>query len=633
MKSGVLRTAPWPWALLLLMLLARPAAAQEDLFGVPGLPGSPGAEENFSVTARLLYPEQAPGGRTVAEVRFACSADFYVWHESIAIEVVADPVEGAAGAGVVVPGIEVGRIILPEPKEKFDKFAGGAVRYLDGEFTATAILDIAPGVAPGDYDLTLDVRFTGCGPDICQFPRHEARVRLTVLSDAAPVPIVLPEGATVQPTGEEAAAAPVAVPAPAEPVPAGEPPEGWFAGRTPLVAVLVAYLVGLALTFTPCVYPLIPVTVSLIGATAGGRRLDALVRSLVYVFGISVTYSIAGVAAAATGGMFGAWAQHPAVYLVLAVLFVLLAGAMLDLYAIDISSQRMQRLQVGLRGRAGLVGIWLIGLLSGAAATACIAPLIVGAFAYVLQHGSLTLGWLIFFAMAWGMGTPLVVLGTFTGLLKALPRSGEWMVAVKRVFGLALLGVAVWFVGKSRVLPDLWFRMLAGSFLLGAGVFVGAFGALGGKSDWRARARKVAGLLLLAGALVAFFQAFLPGASAPAAGPAGVEWVKSEETALAQAAAEGKPVLLDFWADWCAPCHRMFAVTFRDPRVIAESRRFVCAKVDLTDWSDPGVRRVRQKYGVWAAPTVVLVRPGSEPKSFAGYLGPDEMLAFMRSVR
>ncbi|MHC4480296.1 MAG: protein-disulfide reductase DsbD family protein, partial [Planctomycetota bacterium] len=488
-----------------------------------------------------------------------------------------------------------------------------------------------------DHRLAFEVRYTGCGPDVCQFLRQSPSAVLSVLpAQQAAGPSALPEAG-----GEQPAAAAEPPPAAAPPEPGGEaiplsaapPQEGPFAGRGPVVAVLLSFLAGLGLTFTPCVYPLIPVTVSLVGATAGGSRLDGLVRSLVYVFGISVTYSLVGVVAAATGGMFGAWLQHPAVYVALAVLFVLLAGAMFDLYSIELASQRTQRLQAGLRGRAGMAGIWVVGVLSGAAATACIAPVIIGVLSYVAQRGSMLLGFLMFFAMAWGMGVPLIAAGTFSGVARSLPRSGEWMVAVKRIFGLALLAVAVYFVGKSRLLPAEWFRMLVGAFLVGAGAFAGAFDVLSPRAGAWPRLRKAAGALLIVAALMVLFGPYLRGATTvPAPEADSVRWLQSEPEALARARAEGKPVLLDFWADWCAPCKRMFQVTFRDPRVVAESRRFVCARIDVSRPDAPAVQALLEEYGVRGVPATVLIGPAGRRRSHSGYLDPDDVLRFMRSL-
>ncbi len=610
------RACKWLAGLCLpLLLLGQAAIAQEDLLDLPRLLASPGGE-SFRVEARLPYPEQPAGSQTLLEIDFSCAPEHYVWHDSIKVEL------------APTDGITPGRLLLPAPKKKYDPFAEKEVEYLDGAFTAQLELNIARDAAPGDRNLELVIRYTGCAPDICTFPRHRASVRLAVL----------PEGTAAAPRVEAVAPSPAPTLLPPslteQLTPMTDLRAGVLAGRSPLVAILIAFLVGLGLTFTPCAYPLIPVTISLVGATSGRGKLDGLVRSLVYVFGIAVTYSVVGVAAAATGGVFGAWLQHPAVYVALAVIFVALAGGMFDLYAIDVSSQRLQRLQVGLRGRWGLFGIWVVGLLSGAAATACIAPIIVGILSYVAQRGNMLLGFLMFFALACGMGVPLVALGTFTGLAKAMPKSGQWMVTVKHVFGVALLAVAVYFLGKSRLLPTPWFHALVGAMLLGGGVFAGAFDALTPESGWRARLRKTAALLLIVAAGAAFLLAGKPAFSGPA-GPPGtdaMEWLTNEGEALAMAKAQGKPVLLDYWAEWCAPCHKMFAVTFTDQRVVAESRRFICAKIDVGHADDPQVQELLRKYGVRGIPTTIFITTSGETRSFTGPIGPDDMLSFMRAV-
>jgi thiol:disulfide interchange protein DsbD len=600
---------------LVLATLGMLLAAAPTLLAQAGLPGGlgglgslgqPQQHSSFTVSAALEPPQQAPGGRTMAELHFNAPPPHYVWKKGLTVEL-------AKGAPA---GVTAGQIVLPQSKRKQDKYANAEIEYFDGAFTVTLPLDVGRDAAPGDYDLEFQTHYTGCGPDLCQFRDDTATAALHVVS-GAPTAVAMPS-------------APPQAPAAAPPVP--KPSMGGFAGRSVLGAVLAAYAGGLLLAFTPCVYPLIPITISLVGATAGRSRLDGFVRSMAYVFGISITYSVAGVAASVAGSQFGAWLQSPVVYLVLAALFVALALAMLDAYSIDLSSQRLQRLQVRLQGKGGLLGIWLIGILSGAAATACIAPVIAGGLAYVAQRGSLVLGFLVFFAMAWGIGTPLVILGTFTGLAQALPRSGIWLNTVKRVFGLALLGVAVYYVGKSRVLPALYFRLLEAAFLLGAAVFIGAFDVLTARSGWWSRLRKTAGLLLLVWAVVVFVQPMLvhqePGPSAQS-----IQWVDSEQQALAQGKSQGKPVLLDFWADWCVPCHEMFEVTYVDPRVVAESRQFVMGRVDTTDFSAAQRDDIRKRYDVMGYPTTTFIAADGSMQSHAGYIGPDDMLKLMKSVQ
>jgi len=570
------------------------ASEAPDALGRRG--GSP-----FQVQARIGRPELQAGGQATVLLEFRCAPQHYVWHDTVRVRL----------AETTPSGISIGGLVLPPPKRKVDPLAGGEVGYLDGTFEATLPLHVGADVPPGTHEVGLEIRFTGCGPDLCMFPRIETKVKLAVTPAAAP-------------TG----------PAPAAPegdgrglhASQGAPQKaaGRFAGRSPLIAILIAYLAGLGLSLTPCVYPLIPITIALVGATSARGRLDALVRSAAYVFGISVTYSVVGVVAAATGGLFGAVLQHPAVYVALAVVFVVLAGGMLDLYTIELTSQRLGRLQAVLRGRAGLVGIWATGLLSGAAATACIAPVVISAFTYVAQRGNLLLGWLVFFSLAWGMGTPLVVVGTFTGLLKSLPKGGEWMVTVKHLFGFALVAAAVFFVGRSRLMPDAWYRALWLSALALGGLVV-AFYRRWPRSLGPAALRAAVVVVLLAVPAVALMR--------PAETATGIEWLESEQEALRAARATGKPVLLDFWADWCEPCRRMFNTTYADAAVVAESRRFVCARVNIASLQESELDRITREYDLRGVPTTVFVATDGQRGTHVGYIGPEEMLALMRNVR
>ncbi len=575
------------WAVLLLILPAVGAVSAQTA----------------GVELRILPNELPAGGRTTAHLTFSCPGANYVSKDSLDIQLLEAP-----------EGVTAGESVFPEAGHKYDETLEQEVAYFDGRFTVKVPLSAGPGAAAGPHSVSFRVSYLLCGGALCRIESAEVD---------API--------TVTPSSAQPAPAPAAAPA-EEPV---EERTDQLAEKGLLARILLCFVAGLGLTLTPCIYPLIPVTVSIVGATSGRGRLDGLLRSVVYVFGLSVTYSAVGVVAAATGGMFGAVLQHPIVYLALAVIFALMAGAMFDWYRMDFSSQRVQKYQARLQGKAGLLGIWMIGLLSGAAATACLAPIITAILVYVGQRGDLVLGFLMFFALAWGVGTPLIVLGTFTGVLKSLPSSGEWMLRVKQLFGLALLGVAVYFVGRSGVLPSVWYRVFVGAFLTCLSVFVGGFDRLLPQSGAWLRARKAAGLLLLGAGLAVLLTAaapFLPGTPMREASGPRVDWLHSEPEAVERAEELNRPLLLDFRSDDCPACVKLLKETFPDPRVVAESRRFVCAKLDLTDRGDPEVQRLIEKYDVRGVPLVVLVDSAGRRHSYPEYIPPDRMLKLMRSV-
>lgn len=614
---------------LVMWLAAWTAGAQE--LSPPGFPdfrGTRPAQElvaDYLVIPTLAPGQQAPGSAVVVEVKFICPPNWFIYHDKIRVAL-------AEEDGRVLP-VRAGEFTLPAPRTRYDQFLAKEVRYHDGKFSAWLVLDVKDDAPAGERVLPLEITYQGCSDMVCFAPVvKNVGLRLTVLpAGSNALPVALPPKPTPAATldGSPPADVPAAGAAQAIARRLGE--------HGLLMALIVAYVLGWGLVLTPCVYPLIPVTLSVIGATATGSRMSGLGRSLVYVLGISVTYGAAGVIAGRAGETFGTRFQHPAFYVVMAVLFFVLAAAMFGVISIQLQSSWTARLQAGLRGRAGLIGIFLIGVLSAVAATACIAPVLVGAALYVTTTGDQFGGFLIFIAIAWGMGTPLVVLGTFSGLLKSLPKSGGWMLAVKYLFGFGLVGAGVYFIGQSGVLGAFWYPIFVGSVLLVASVFVGAFDQVPSAADRVLRGRKALGLLLVAGAVVALAQPLLQRLPAGAAEPReGIIWATSLEDARAEAREAGRPAMVYFWAERCSACVKLKKRTFPDPAVVEESKRFVCVMVDGTDWPRDQQVQMRKEYGVFGFPTITLVTSKGEVLSdgvLAGYVSPEKLLNAMRAVR
>jgi thiol:disulfide interchange protein DsbD len=397
-----------------------------------------------------------------------------------------------------------------------------------------------------------------------------------------------------------------------------------------LLAYGAAFGGGVLTSLTPCVYPLIPITVSLFGARQAGSRRQAVLLSALYVLGIAVTYSALGMGAALTGKAFGSVMQNPWVMGAVALVFVTMAASMFGAFEIQLPAGLQARLSSV--GGAGYVGALAMGLVAGVIAAPCTGPVLAAALTFVATQGSVAFGVGIMFAYALGMGLLFFLIGAFS---VSLPKSGAWMDAVKSVFGVALLAAAGVFLKDAvPALKPVFLASraaaLAAAGAAGAGVLLGAFsGSFQGPA--RQRVRKALGVALVVGGIV-YASGSASARSSSAAD--GLAWVHQDEAGvLARARAEGKPVIIDFWADWCAACKELDRLAWSDPRVQEASRRFVALKMDGSQDSD-GFQRAFDKYGVVGMPTVIFIdaRGRELPVRITGAIGAEEMLKWMEAV-
>ena len=488
-------------------------------------------------------------------------------------------------------------------------FTDKPISVYDGD--VRVLFDVAAdeSVTPGERVLTGTVSFQPCNDTSCLAPA-EARFEL-------PIKIVAP-GTPVQLVHQDVFAQATGAAAPSTETGAEEGRLAAAFERAGLLGALpLAFVIGLALNLTPCVYPLISVTISFFGGQASDRRSSVLSLAAVYVLGIVVSYSVLGTVAAATHALFGFLLQNVVVLVAVALLIAALAASMWGLFEIPTPAFVSR---VG-QSKRGLAGALLMGLTMGLVSAPCIGPFIVGLLAYVARVGSLGLGFVLFFVMSLGLGVPYLVLAAFSGSINRLPRSGMWMVWVKRVFALILLGVAAYFI--KPLIGSAAFHIVLAVVALAGGVYLGIIYRVRGAS---------AGFRWVRGAFVVVALA-AGGWFAYAALPRpGIEWSPYSPEAVGRAADAGQPVMIDFTAAWCLPCDELDSRTFTDPAVRREAARFVTLQVDLTRETPEAAAT----YHVLGPPTIVFIDSRGQEQRDArvtGFVRPGVLLGLMRQVR
>lgn len=385
------------------------------------------------------------------------------------------------------------------------------------------------------------------------------------------------------------------------------------------LGLLFVFIGGLALNLTPCVYPLIPITIGFFGGQSEGKTIRLFGMGLLFVVGMAVTYSVIGVVTALSGAVFGSLLQNPIVIIIIALIFLILSLSMFGLYEFQLPNSWVAKAG-GAKG--GFYGAFFMGLTMGIVAAPCIGPFVLGLVTYVAAKADPYLGFLMFFVLALGLGFPYLLLAIFSGKIKKLPRAGEWMDGVKHIFGFILIGMALYFI--VPLLPKSFSGYVLPIFMIITAVYLLVFDKLGNSVKGFKNFKIVFSILLMALAVYNLL---------PSADNNSIDWQEYSESKLSGSIGQ-TPVIIDFYADWCIPCKELDAITFSDAKVIEESRKFLSLKADMTKSLSPEVESLRNKFKIVGVPTVLILDSnGNEINRITGFVNAEEFINIIKSIQ
>lgn len=538
------------------------------------------------VEPRLSRSEWSPGQGGELILKLTLPPNYHGYEDQLKLRVL-EPAGFSISAPKISPLIEF-----------FDKFSGKNRKGFKGTTEVRAQLEAPAEFQKSAQKMKVELTYQACSETYCLFPiSRDLELGLQLVG--APSQFI--------PFSE----------APSTSLFSFEAIRETLTKNLPLAFVLV-FIGGILTSFTPCIFPMIPITLAVIGHESEKRsRAQNFLLSLSYVHGIATTYAVLGLIAASTGALFGASLGNPWVLSVLCLLFLVMALGMYGLFELQVPAFLRQSL--GTKKTApGYVGAYFSGLIAGIVASPCVGPVLVGLLAWVSTTGSNVLGFFLLFTYAMGLGLIFLILGAFTELTRRLPRSGPWLQAVK--FALATLMLGVFYYYLSFLLPARWHDAALGAGLVTLGSLTGAFATVSGAWAF-ARLRKglaqsffVIGLGYLAFAVFDARTWLLPGTPHTLQASNKIElpgWQNYSEELVRQAAAEGKPVVIDFWAEWCAACFELVEHTFANPEVQKRLEGFVLLKFDATRDS-AALRELKSRWQIQGLPTLIFLNEQGE---------------------
>jgi thiol:disulfide interchange protein DsbD len=387
-----------------------------------------------------------------------------------------------------------------------------------------------------------------------------------------------------------------------------------YLGMNLLAGLFFVFLAGIFTSFTPCIFPMIPITLAVLGNHSNERsRLENFITSCIYVLGIATTYSLLGLIAASTGGLFGATLGNPIALAIICAIFLAMALSMYGLFEIQVPAFLRNSLGRN-KQKNNVFGAYLTGLFAGVVASPCVGPILVAILTFVASTQNKVLGLLYLFTYALGLGLIFIILGLSNQLSGFLPRSGHWMNFFKFVLGTLMLSAFYYYL--NLLIPARWFDLALGIGLILLASVYGAFGPTKTRKalEQIRKGTMLAVLIVGLGHVVLGSFDLRPFLYAKIQNTSSINqinqmnWLLYSDELLEQAKKENKPVIIDFWAEWCAACHELADHTFTDPRVRALGANFLLLKFDATQHSEK-LTELKKRYKIRGLPTLIFISP------------------------
>tara|TARA_R110002033_G_scaffold43773_2_gene86000 strand:- start:715 stop:2607 length:1893 start_codon:yes stop_codon:yes gene_type:complete len=575
--------------------------------------------ELMKVNDAFVFDYQQQGNQL--KINFVIAEGYYLYRDKLQFS---------------VDGAVIGDIELPHGKNHHDEYFGDQEVFY-------SFVEIPIAFKEAQEGAVFHVTFMGCAEGTLCYPPTKRDVTLSAIE--ANDGKIVSKKVIGAPDDTQSAKVTNATDAPATPITEQDTLNQMLQNDSLLWTLVIFFGLGIGLALTPCVFPMYPILSGII--VGQGQKLStakAFTLSMAYVQGMAITYSLLGLVVASAGLKFQAALQHPAILIFLAVMFVLLSLSMFGMYDLKLPSKWQEKMNSMSNNQKGgnLIGVFMMGVISGLVASPCTTAPLSGVLIYVAQSGDLLQGFLALYVLSMGMGLPLLVIGTSGG--KILPRAGAWMDIIKTIFGFLLISVSIVMIG--RIWPGLVSDLLWSVWAISLIAYLMHQNRLS-EFNWKQSTRGVLLLLALMASFSYGFQAMMAGFGHTSVqmNQAGVEGkTKTEannfirikslddlEVELDKASISGKTVMLDLYADWCVACKEFEAITFKNADVEARMKQMVLLQADVTASDDIDIELL-EHYGVLGLPTLLMFNTDGKQREdlrVTGFMGPKDFAAHL----